>query len=70
MKHLINDRLHLIEDMIDGLVAAYGGSVEKVGHINAIVKKNIKDGKIALLVGGGSGHEPIYRNYSGIGFAS
>ncbi len=65
MKHLINDRSHLIEDMIDGLVAAYGGSVEKVGHVNAIVKKNIKDGKIALLVGGGSGHEPIYHGLIG-----
>lgn len=65
MKHLINSREHLIEEMIEGIVAAYHGKVVKVAGVHGIVKQEIKDGKVALLVGGGSGHEPIYHGLIG-----
>ena len=65
MKHLINDRSTLIDDMIEGLVGAYNGSVVKVDGVNSLVKCDIPDGKVALLVGGGSGHEPIYHGLLG-----
>jgi len=65
MKHLINDRSKLIEEMIDGLAAAYNGSVTKLDSVNGIVRKDIRDNKVALVVGGGSGHEPIYHGLVG-----
>ena len=43
---------------------AYDGSCGKVGR-GCSVKKDIRDGKVALLVGGGSGHEPIYHGLVG-----
>ena len=69
MKHLINDRSTLIEDMIDGLVFAYDGTVVKVEGVNGLVKRTIEADKVALLVGGGSGHEPIYHGLIGINMA-
>lgn len=56
---LINNPLAVADELIDGLVAAYNGQCYKVG-IRSIVKSHIPEGKVALLVGGGTGHEPIY----------
>ena len=59
MPKLINDPLAAADELIDGLVAAYNGQCYKVGT-RSIVKNNIRENKVALLVGGGAGHEPIY----------
>ena len=68
MKKLVNDPLKVADELLDGLVEAYDGSCEKVGK-RSIVKKEIPDGKVALLVGGGSGHEPIYHGLVGTNLA-
>lgn len=65
MKHVVNDRSILVEEMIEGLVAAYNGQVERVPETNGIVRTSIDDNKVALVVGGGSGHEPIYHGLVG-----
>ena len=65
MKKLINDPRDLVSEMMDGLVAAYGGAVRRLEVVNALVKDSIPDGKVALLVGGGSGHEPVYHGFIG-----
>ena len=64
MKKLINDPLKVADELIEGLVDAYNGECQYVGT-RSIVKSNIPDGKVALLVGGGSGHEPIYHGLVG-----
>ncbi len=69
MKKLINDPRDVVGEMIDGLVAAYGGRVRRLDGVNAIVKTEIPAGKVALLVGGGSGHEPIYHGLVGANMA-
>jgi phosphoenolpyruvate---glycerone phosphotransferase subunit DhaK len=56
---LINAPLDAADELIDGLVQAYNGECYKVGR-RSIVKSNIASDKVALLVGGGAGHEPIY----------
>jgi len=56
---LINDPLDAANELLDGLVEAYNGQCYKVGT-RSIVKSYIDAGKVALLVGGGAGHEPIY----------
>ncbi len=68
MKKLINDPLKVADELLEGLVEAYDGQCEKVGT-RSIVKKEIPDGKVALLVGGGSGHEPIYHGLVGTNLA-
>lgn len=64
MKKLINDPIKVADELVEGLVDAYNGDCKKVGT-RSIVKNEIPDGKVALLVGGGSGHEPIYHGLVG-----
>ena len=64
MKKLINDPLNVANELIEGLVDAYNGECKYVGK-RSIVKNDIPDNKVALLVGGGSGHEPIYHGLVG-----
>ncbi len=63
-KKLINDPLKVANELVEGLVDAYNGECKYVGS-RSIVKTDIPDGKVALLVGGGSGHEPIYHGLVG-----
>jgi phosphoenolpyruvate---glycerone phosphotransferase subunit DhaK len=64
IKKLVNDKLKVADELLDGLVEAYDGQCRRVGR-RSIVKTHIPDGKVALLVGGGSGHEPIYHGLVG-----
>jgi phosphoenolpyruvate---glycerone phosphotransferase subunit DhaK len=64
IKKLINDPLKCAAELLDGLVEAYDGEARKVGR-GCIVMNDLKPGKVALLVGGGSGHEPIYHGLVG-----
>jgi dihydroxyacetone kinase-like protein len=68
MKKLINDPLKVADELLEGLVEAYDGQCLKVGS-RSIVKKEIPENKVALLVGGGAGHEPIYHGLVGTNFA-
>lgn len=56
---LLNNSLDAADELIDGLVDAYNGECRKVG-VRSLAKNDIPEGKVALLVGGGAGHEPIY----------
>lgn len=64
MKKLINDPLKVADELVEGLVEAYNGECRHVGS-RSIVKTDIPEGKVALLIGGGSGHEPIYHGLVG-----
>lgn len=68
MKKLLNDPLQAASELVDGLVDYYNGSVEQVSP-GAIALTDISDDKVALLVGGGTGHEPIYHGLIGEGMA-
>src|SRR5690606_36356959 len=61
---LINDPLKVADELVEGLVEAYNGDCRYVGG-RSIVKNGIAPDKVALLVGGGSGHEPIYHGLVG-----
>ena len=64
-KKIINHPKDLVSEVLDGLVAAYNGEVTRVDGKNVIVRKTIPEGKVALLVGGGSGHEPLFGGFIG-----
>lgn len=65
---LLNDPLLAADELLEGLVEAYNGQCYKVGA-RSIVKNDIPDGKVSLLVGGGAGHEPIYHAMVGTNMA-
>ena len=69
IKKAINNPERIVDEVIEGLVFASHGRLTKVPGVHAVMRTSIEDGKVALLIGGGSGHEPIYTTYVGPGFA-
>ncbi|WP_404455035.1 dihydroxyacetone kinase subunit DhaK [Oceanobacillus kapialis] len=71
MKKLINDPKNVVEEMIDGYVKAHPSYIQRLEENDrALVTVRPKDnGKVAILIGGGSGHEPAFMGYVGEGMA-
>jgi len=67
MKKLINDPENAVNEMLDGFVKAYPQYVKRLENLNVIVRSNPKTDKVALVSGGGSGHEPSHAGYVGEG---
>ena len=53
--------------MIQGMVKAYPQYVRKLDCGNVVVRTEKKEGKVALISGGGSGHEPALSGFVGEG---
>jgi len=73
MKKLINDVSTVVPDMLDGLVALnphlsllQGGTIVVRADAEAVAAR----GEVALISGGGSGHEPAHGGYVGHGMLS
>lgn len=68
---LINDPDDLIAELIAGMVSAHPDLLRVEGDTGrAIVAVNgPRDGKVGIVVGGGSGHEPAFAGYVGRGLA-
>ena len=64
LKKIINDPNACAAELLEGLVEAYNGAARLEGR-GSIVMNNLPAGKVGLLVGGGSGHEPIYHGLVG-----
>lgn len=68
MKKLINYPEQVVEEMIDGMIAAHSRSVKRLNGENTIVRYGtINNEKVSLVSGGGSGHEPAHAGYVGYG---
>ncbi|MFY9916716.1 MAG: dihydroxyacetone kinase subunit DhaK [Nocardioidaceae bacterium] len=68
MKKLINDPADVVKDALLGIEAAHGDRV-RVDHTNKIIyrKDAPRKGKVGLISGGGSGHEPMHGGFVGLG---
>ncbi|MBU0585338.1 MAG: dihydroxyacetone kinase subunit DhaK [Alphaproteobacteria bacterium] len=64
-KKILNDPKKVVPEMIEGLVAANDGRLYKLDNLPALIRTDIPDGKVALLIGGGSGHEPLFHGFVG-----
>lgn len=67
MKKFINKVDEVENEMIAGLVKAFPQHVRKLDGVNALVRAEKKVGRVALVSGGGSGHEPSFGGYVGFG---
>lgn len=67
MKKIINNPDFVVEEMIEGMVLAHPEYIKKSEKGNIIVRKNAPIKKVALVSGGGSGHEPSHGGYVGEG---
>lgn len=64
-KKLINRPEDCVREMTEGFLAAHGELYEAVGeNVTGIKVKNVRE-KTALVIGGGSGHEPMFAFFVG-----
>ena len=67
MKKVINHPEQVVEEMLQGVVLAHPQYVKRVEGFNVVVRTNAPTAKVALVSGGGSGHEPTHGGYVGKG---
>jgi phosphoenolpyruvate---glycerone phosphotransferase subunit DhaK len=68
MKKLINQPERVVSEMVAGFVAAYPNKVKQVPGTNVVVRADAPvQGKVGIISGGGSGHEPAHGGYVGKG---
>ncbi len=70
MAQFINTKENIVTEAVDGLVAASGGKLARLDgypHIRVVVRNDWDKSKVALLSGGGSGHEPAHAGFVGEG---
>ncbi|MCJ2073737.1 dihydroxyacetone kinase subunit DhaK [Methylobacterium sp. J-030] len=73
MAHFIDARATLVNDALDGLVAMRGGRLARLDGdpgIRVVLRAEIDPGQVAVVSGGGSGHEPAHAGFVGPGMLS
>lgn len=70
MPQFINDRQDVVTEAIDGLIATSGGRLARLDgypFIRVVVRADWDRSRVALVSGGGSGHEPAHAGFVGEG---
>ncbi|MCZ4258605.1 dihydroxyacetone kinase subunit DhaK [Sulfitobacter sp. G21635-S1] len=70
MAQFINEKEATVTEAIDGLLQASGGELARLDgypHIRVVVRADWDKSKVALVSGGGSGHEPAHAGFVGKG---
>ncbi len=70
-RKLINHPDRLIEDLVEGMILAHPDLLCIEGDTGRaiVARSGPRDGKVGIVVGGGSGHEPAFAGYVGKGLA-
>ena len=69
MRKIINSPDNVVSEMMEGYISAYGRYYEKHPKVNGVILRQRRKGKVALVIGGGSGHEPMFSGFVGKGLA-
>ena len=70
MSQFINKKENIVTEAVDGIVAASGGHLARLDgypYIRVVVRSDWDKSKVALVSGGGSGHEPAHAGFVGPG---
>lgn len=67
MKKIINNPNDVVSEMLQGLAKANPDVVYLGEGVEVIARREKKQGKVGLISGGGSGHEPAHAGYVGAG---
>jgi dihydroxyacetone kinase-like protein len=67
MKKLINSVETVLDESLDGFAAAHGDILVLGAERKYVRRRDLKAGKVALISGGGSGHEPLHAGFVGQG---
>ncbi|MBX4908753.1 MULTISPECIES: dihydroxyacetone kinase subunit DhaK [Rhizobium] len=70
MSQFLNSKENAVTEALDGLLAASGGALSRLDgypHIRVVVRSDWDKSKVAIVSGGGSGHEPAHAGFVGKG---
>jgi dihydroxyacetone kinase-like protein len=67
MKKFVNDIDDVMRESLSGLVSAHPDLIRVEFEPTFVARRNKTPGKVALISGGGSGHEPLHAGYVGRG---
>ncbi len=68
MKKVIDQVESVVDQALDGMVTAFPGYLRRVTGTNVLARAKPKEsGKVGIISGGGSGHEPAHGGYVGYG---
>ena len=68
---LINDGNAAVDEMLEGVIAAHGDILRRAEQAPraVIARDGPRPGKVGIVIGGGSGHEPAFLGFVGKGLA-
>jgi dihydroxyacetone kinase len=70
MSQFVNKKENIVTEAVDGLIRASGGQLARLDgypHIRVVVRADWDKSKVAVISGGGSGHEPAHAGFVGKG---
>src|SRR5215216_2680988 len=68
MRKLLNDPEQVVKESLAGLAAAHADILRVDAEAQIVVRADApREGKVALVSGGGSGHEPLHGGFVGPG---
>ncbi len=70
MAQFVNAKDDLVKEALDGVLATSGGALARLDgypHIKVVYRADWDRSKVALISGGGSGHEPAHAGFVGAG---
>lgn len=67
MKKILNDPENAVREMLEGIALSHADKVRLLKDHSVLVRRQLKPGKVALISGGGSGHEPAHGGFVGFG---
>jgi dihydroxyacetone kinase-like protein len=67
MKRFMNAAATMLDESLDGFAAAHADLVELGAERKFVRRRSLTPGKVALISGGGSGHEPLHAGFVGVG---
>lgn len=70
MTQIINKPKDTVSQVLNGVAFIHQDKLERVKNTGIIKYKNIKKNQVAVISGGGSGHEPAHFGYVGSGMLS
>ncbi len=71
MKKLINDPNQVASEVVEGIALAHPHLIRQLDGLHSVIRKDAPiAGKVAVVTGGGSGHEPMFLGYVGRGLAT
>lgn len=69
MKKLINNPDNFVDEVMDGIIGAYGDRLKTLEGDKRVILRNtpVRPNKVGIVTGGGSGHLPVFLGYVGEG---